>query len=437
MKKIVRTLKRILTENLLLKLCALIFAFLVWLSVVNVNDPEVTKTISNIPIKMTEEEALTDQKMVYSLVGNDSAQISVTGKRSIISKLTKNDFVARAPLSEMSKVNAVPVYVEIKNVSYQNYVTINQKTKSVKVSVENVETKQYAVDINISGQPFDGYAVGESFVGRNEIDITGPVSKLNLINKVCVNVDVSDATEDVEDRFDISLYKADGTIFDDPQLRFSAKKTKVKVEILMKKRILVNYELKGEPEEGYKITDVQTSVNEIVVWGKKEYVEKCENITIPSDRFVVTGKIKTVTFTEDLNLYLPNGVSVVNSADRNFVVQVNIEKLVEKKYELNRENVTYTNIPTGHEAILLTQKINVYITALQASHDVFDINKVKFIIDLSNAKEGTNSYAVNVLLDDNYEVTNDVTVKVKISKVSDDETESKSETESESETESK
>ena len=76
------------------------------------------------------------------------------------------------------------------------------------------------------------------------------------------------------------MYKADGTIFDDPQLRFSAKKTKVKVEILMKKRILVNYELKGEPEEGYKITDVQTSVNEIVVWGKKEYVEKCENIII-------------------------------------------------------------------------------------------------------------------------------------------------------------
>ena len=41
MKKFLRVVKGILTENILFKLGSLVFAFLVWLAVVNVNDPEI------------------------------------------------------------------------------------------------------------------------------------------------------------------------------------------------------------------------------------------------------------------------------------------------------------------------------------------------------------------------------------------------------------
>ena len=215
MKKILNVLKKMLTENILLKLGSLVFAFLVWLAVVNVSDPNISRTIALIPIEVTETDSITDQNMIFNFNSAQTAEIVVSGKRSIISKLTRNDFTAKAPLSEMSQVYAVPVYVELKNNSYQNYVTINQRTHSITIEVEDLVTKSYDVEIKIEGEPFSGYVIGSTSLGRTSIDITAPVSKHNLISKVAVDVDVTDITTDISQRYDIHLYRADGTMIDE------------------------------------------------------------------------------------------------------------------------------------------------------------------------------------------------------------------------------
>lgn len=428
MKKFLKAIKGILTDNLLFKLGSLVFAFLVWLAVVNINDPEMTRTINNIPISVTDEDALTKQNLDYSLEGDKLAQITVTGKRSKVSKLSTSDFIAIAPLSEMSKVNAVPVYVEFKNPSYQNTVIINQRTKTIKVIVENVITKQYNIEVNMEGKPFSGYEVGETKVGRETVDITGRASILNRINKVCVDVDVNDAVKDIDGKFDIVLYQADGTTIDRSLVRMSSQRTKVKIEILLKKEILVNYKINGEPEKDYTITEVEASSSTVTICGKPEEVEKVEQINIPDDIINVKGMIKTATFTVDLDKFLPDGVSVFNNEDRNFVVKVTIEKMLTKRYELNMENLAINNVPEGYQAAILSSSISVSIKALQELQNIFDINKVTYFVDLTGAKEGIADYKISFVLRDEYEVTEEVTARVKVYKVdSEDESESTTE----------
>ena len=50
MKKMLTKLKMSLTNNIGLKFLAVLIALVLWLAIVNVNDPEKTITVSNIPI---------------------------------------------------------------------------------------------------------------------------------------------------------------------------------------------------------------------------------------------------------------------------------------------------------------------------------------------------------------------------------------------------
>ena len=55
MKKMLTKLKMSLTNNIGLKFLAVLIALVLWLAIVNVNDPEKTITVSNIPISVTNE----------------------------------------------------------------------------------------------------------------------------------------------------------------------------------------------------------------------------------------------------------------------------------------------------------------------------------------------------------------------------------------------
>ena len=118
-------MKKILTNNIGYKLLSLLFAIIFWLIVVNIDDPEVTRTIQGIPVTPLDEEVITENSQVYKVVSGNEVTITVKGPRSMVDKLTKDDFVAEAPFSEKSNVDAVPIYVTFRNSKYEKDCEIN------------------------------------------------------------------------------------------------------------------------------------------------------------------------------------------------------------------------------------------------------------------------------------------------------------------------
>ena len=57
-----------LKNNFSLKLLAFLFAFMLWLIVVNIDDPVMTKTFTNIPVTVEHSEILTEQNKTYQIV---------------------------------------------------------------------------------------------------------------------------------------------------------------------------------------------------------------------------------------------------------------------------------------------------------------------------------------------------------------------------------
>ena len=81
-------MKKSLTNNIGLKLLAFIFAFMLWLLVVNIDDPVGSKTFENIPVTIEHSEVVTqDQRSYQVLDGTDTVSVSVSATRSVLEKI--------------------------------------------------------------------------------------------------------------------------------------------------------------------------------------------------------------------------------------------------------------------------------------------------------------------------------------------------------------
>ena len=126
MKKMIMKIKESLTHNVGVKIVAVIIATLIWLTVINITDPEKTVVIYGVPVTVTHEEAISDLDMVYEVKNNKYVNITISGKRSVVGKLSADDFKAIASLKELSKVNSVPIEVSAKQGSIARKVTIEK-----------------------------------------------------------------------------------------------------------------------------------------------------------------------------------------------------------------------------------------------------------------------------------------------------------------------
>lgn len=94
-------MKKNLTKNIPLKIMSVIVGILVWLIVVNVDDPIITKgfVISDVQII---NEAYVDQlgQMVMQDDSENTVRVYITGERKTVNRLTSSDIKAVADLQQ-------------------------------------------------------------------------------------------------------------------------------------------------------------------------------------------------------------------------------------------------------------------------------------------------------------------------------------------------
>ena len=98
--------------DLLLKIFSVIFAFLLWMFVINTDNPVIKKTFSDVPVDMLNEQVLDDLNQTYKIEDGETVSFTVRGKKDVVDRLSKSDFRATADVSSMSDVHAILIKVE-------------------------------------------------------------------------------------------------------------------------------------------------------------------------------------------------------------------------------------------------------------------------------------------------------------------------------------
>lgn len=415
MKKMLTKLKMSLTNNIGLKFLAVLIALVLWLAIVNVNDPEKTITVSNIPISVTNESAITSRDMVYNVKSEQYLNITVSGKRSIVSNLSAEDFRATASLKELSKVNSIPVDVTAKNASLGRKITIvKQSAQTILVDVENLEEKDFTdLVVEYTGKVADGYVAGLSSMSTDEVTVKAPTSIIDKIKKVAVRCSLDGTNTNISKKCPVILYDKNDKEIKSDEIELSDKKIRVNVNVLRAKQVpisTINKDELGKPADGYVVDDVILSSDSITVYGSEESLDSIESLDIQDDIDVSDAK-GDVTQNIDVTGKLPKGLSV--SGESTITVKVLIKKLITRTFEYDASEVSLNDLSSDLDVQLVTKKVKVTLQGEEEVISQLTKDDMAISADLGKVKEGTTTVHVDVAVPDNTTLMNNVTIKIK------------------------
>lgn len=381
-----QTIINFFTKNLGLKFMSVAFAIMLWFMVVRVDDPIITKSFSQIPVELTNERIFAAAEKVYEIEDKtDVISVSVTGKRSILDTLSRDNFKATA---DIGKLTADRVPIEVRATKYADKIDNLQLkgTGYVLLDIENLETVQLPIEVVTNGTLLDDYTVGNTTLAQNIVRVSGPESTVGVISKAVVKVDISNMADDISVVEDIALVDAAGATVDTDRLALSIKAVNVNVELWQLKEVPLGFSYTGECAPGYGVTGVDSiSPARISIAGRKETLLQTDSIEIPADEIDITNASKDYTKVVSIEKYLPKGISLIanTDAEKEAAVVIGVSQLQSKHVEMPVQNISVINIPAGMTATVggLGDLVALEVMGLGAEFDNLDPNAIVGIID--------------------------------------------------------
>ena len=242
-------MKELITKNLRLKIIAVLFAASLWMISININDPYQSKDYS-VVVQLQNMSAMTGNgKYVEVLNDSDEITVRVRGNRSVMDSFSASNIVATADLNEMDENNQVPIKLSTIKTSGSKIESLRSADNYVEVKVENIRKVQKKLEVVTKNRPEDGYILGKVSTEQNALRISGPESAVVLVDKVIVNFDLANATEDVSMILPVELYDSEGNKINDSRLTTSINEVQCTASILSTKEVPVEITTQGSRSE--------------------------------------------------------------------------------------------------------------------------------------------------------------------------------------------
>lgn len=408
-------MKEKIFNNLSLKIVSAVFAVILWTVIVNIYDPNTSYTFSNITVQLVNTQSLTEKNYTFEVVDGGKISVTVSGPKSVVTDLKTSDIAATA---DLSKVTAFTDYVDIqvqvvKDGQVLNNVEAVPRTSALKLSIENRDTNTYAVNVNTTGTPANGYAVASTTTSPTYIKVTGPTSLVEGVASVGVDVDVSGAKGTVNTQSDINMYDSDGNIIANEELEMSSETADVIVEMARTKTVPVVVKTSGTPSQDCVVTGTSLSQTSVVISGQQEALSKIDNITIPSSAVSVDGLSEDKTYTFKLTDYVPSGVKIVS--DSRLQVTIKISKASTKTVHISSDAIKIENVSSGYNAVIEGTGIDVIISGTGTMLENISATDITCNVNAAGLSAGTHSVDVSVSVPDGCSVLESSSVKLTLS----------------------
>lgn len=423
--------KRILktfANNLGFKILAVIFAFMLWLVVYNLNDPIKTKTFTAL-VTVTGRDAVVDMGKWPTINDeNKTISFSVSGKRSYLSELDDSDFSASADLANivMSQENPTEATVKVDIVcsKYKNSITVNGGDKTLPVAIEDYMQKQFEVKVSVEGGVSGDRALGDSPEANPKVvKIGGPKSIVSTIASAGVRIKVDENTivseNQITDRGELTLLDENGDEVDMALLDVDAqyKSIGVVLDVLSTKEVPIKCAYTGTPAGGKGVLGVKLSEEKVLIKGTAEVLNSITTIEVgPID---VSGATEDIKTSVDLSGYLPEGVSLVNVSKAKVDIMIEIESNATANMTLNSNHISYEGLAEGQQLSFMTEKISVIVSGTQSDIEALSDETLYGKIDVTGLTAGMHTITVKLTLDDTKYTWGEIKIQIVITNKSD------------------
>ena len=293
-------LRALFQRNLPAKIIALVVAVVLWLFVMNEQNPQIEGSFTvavdlrNVPegYKVTQTEK--------------SVKLKMRGARSFFISAEPEGFKAYADLEGLGSGEHE---VKVKTVLPQGFELVDAQPKTVSVTLDKIVRRAVRIDLIVTGSASAGYTVGKISQSANTTVIEGPESRVAEVDRVIGYVGLSGNRDDFTLQVPLTPINSDGKAVDDVELL--ARTVEVSVQLargLSRKVVAIRPVLDGSPPEGFTLGDVQVEPTKIEIAGDATLISKVASID--TEKIVISDMKESGK--KIVHLAIPNGVAISN-----------------------------------------------------------------------------------------------------------------------------
>lgn len=382
-------LKRITDSRVFWMILSLLAASLLWLYVTTTEGVEVEKTLTGVKIEFLGADAMrASSDLIVTEQDRSTVNITISGTRRVISKLTSSNVTATVNLSD---VTADGRYSVSYDVSYPSGVNANDITivrssaDVVNFYVDKLARKTIEVKGAFTGNTAEGYLADESMVfDPMVVAISGPKKAIANVDHAFVSITREDVDRTLSYSTTYSLVDSDGNVIDDSSIQRETEEVSVTLNVLSTKEVPLDVTIiDGGGATRDANTHIEISPSSIMLAG--------DAAAIDSTTKLILGTINLSSFATDFSatytIIPPNGTENMTGVTE-ATVTISITGVSAKSFAVNPENIVCINVPDGYTADIITQALNVTVRAPQDVLDQISEVNLRAVADLSNL--GTN-----------------------------------------------
>ncbi len=406
----VKRLLKILSNNWGFKILALALAIVIWLVIVNIEDPEKSRVMT-VPVSVENEEYLLDQGYSYEIDGRSEVSFTVSGARTIIEDLSESDFKATADLSEINEdMDSVPIQISVTR--FNSGLTLQKRTQYLDITVEKIISKDFEIQVEEKGTAPENRNVSIVSVNPSTVTVTGPESILSSVAEARVTVDISNSNDDFSRNEEITLWDESGKQVEDSKITLSDRQATVQLSVDARKDVTLTAKTSGTPEEGYQVTSIECNPEKTTVAGADDALSALTGLELTSDELDVTDKNESFTVEVPITNALPSGIILAEGAPSMTTVKVTIEPYITKELTISTGQIAVKGLAEGYTLTFDEDTVDIVLKGREEDIADIEAEDVTGSVDVSSLNAGNQS--VTLKLDGDLTLDANVTVPVRI-----------------------
>ena len=297
----------------------------------------------------TEMEALKQQyeQQIADLEKNlkesgEKLDIRIKGRRSVVDRITADDFTATVDFSSVSSMKMVPIEVNCTD-EHAAEMTWTARTDSMAIILENEETASKSIRLDRNGDVKEGYYLYECSTDTSLVSVKGAESQVANVKEVVAQVDISGLKDSADMELPVYAVDPNGERIDAKKITLTPDTIKVHITIYPIKEVPLSVKTYGEPAQYHYIGDIEYAPQQIQVTAESDVLEKLTALEVDVSVDDAEEDIeKQVNLEEYIERYYRNlGLKVVDQ-NTTMGIKVPIVKMEEQSLEIKPEDVVLT-----------------------------------------------------------------------------------------------
>jgi YbbR domain-containing protein len=253
------------------------------------------------------------------------------------------------------------------------------------LSLEQLVTKTFPVELILSGQPAIGYKAGDVVLDPAKVNISGPESFVAQVKHVHANLDVTNARQNIETPLPVQAVTESGSSVQG----IAVEPASIQVNLPVAQQggyrdLAVKVMITGKLATGYRLNNISAAPLTVTVYS--EDIPLIESLpgyveTATLDLSGVSNNIAT-----QLSLNLPSGVMLIGS--QTVSVQIEIVPIEDSRPVAFRQ-VEVIGLGNGLRADISPTTVDVILTGPLAVLNSLQPTDVHVLLDLSGLNTGT------------------------------------------------